>query len=76
MEDISFANGTSDNEEDNEDFLAQAFNADNVVGEFADEKQKLEDESGPKIIDERLFGWGSWTGHGISDEKQEKRKQK
>jgi U3 small nucleolar RNA-associated protein 14 len=46
-----------------------------VIGEFAEEKQKLE-ESRPQKIDERLFGWGAWTGPGISDEKQAKKKEK
>jgi U3 small nucleolar RNA-associated protein 14 len=54
-------------------FLAQAFNADDVVGEFAGEKEQLEKESAPKVIDNRLFGWGSWTGPGISEEKQIKK---
>lgn len=56
--------------------MAQAFNADDVVGEFASEKEKLEEESKPKFIDNRLFGWGSWTGPGISDEKQMKKKER
>lgn len=56
--------------------MAQAFNADDVVGEFDDEKSKLEEDSKPKDIDNRLFGWGGWTGHGISDEKQMEKKKR
>jgi len=67
--DLLLADGDS-GEEDNDGFLAQAFNADDVVGEFDHEKNKVEEDSKPKDIDNRLFGWGSWTGHGISDEKQ------
>jgi U3 small nucleolar RNA-associated protein 14 len=61
---------------DHDGFLAQAFDADDVIGEFVDEKQKLEEEAGPQIIDDRLFGWGSWTGPGIDEEKQAKKKER
>ncbi|KAI6221319.1 hypothetical protein M3Y99_01560900 [Aphelenchoides fujianensis] len=51
------------------------FDADDVVGEFTKEKEELE-AAEQKVVDERLFGWGDWTGPGISVEKQQKRKER
>ncbi len=47
------------------DMVSSAFAGDDVVSEFAAEKEAtvLADES--KTIDTRLPGWGSWTGKGV-----------
>lgn len=55
-----------------ENFLAEAYADDDVFGEFIEEKKRVEEEEQPKIIDLNLNGWGSWTGPGIIDKKNEK----
>ncbi|KAI6203761.1 hypothetical protein M3Y94_00593800 [Aphelenchoides besseyi] len=74
-EDMILAAGDGEDDLENDRFLSQAFDADDVVGEFMKEKEQLA-ESEQKTIDERLFGWGDWTGFGISEEKQRKKKER
>ena len=56
----------------NQDLVRKAFAGDEVVADFAKEKQQTIKDDEEKIIDNTLPGWGSWTGAGIS-KKQEKR---
>ena len=56
----------------NQDLVRKAFAGDEVVADFAKEKQKIIKDDEEKIIDNTLPGWGSWTGAGVS-KKQEKR---
>ena len=56
----------------NQDLVRKAFAGDEVVADFAKEKQQMIKDDEEKIIDNTLPGWGSWTGAGIS-KKQEKR---
>ncbi|KAI6208510.1 hypothetical protein M3Y96_00123000 [Aphelenchoides besseyi] len=74
-EDMILAAGDEEDDLENDRFLSQAFDADDVVGEFVKEKEQLA-EAEQKTIDERLFGWGDWTGFGISEEKQRKKKER
>lgn len=55
-----------------DNFLAEAYGDDDVLGEFVEEKKRVEDIEEPKTIDLNLNGWGSWTGPGITDKKKEK----
>ncbi|KAI1729747.1 utp14 protein [Ditylenchus destructor] len=55
-----------------EDFLAEAYEDDSVLGDFEEEKQKVADEEEPQKLDMTLHGWGSWTGPGIIEKKQDK----
>ncbi|ORY83739.1 Utp14 protein-domain-containing protein [Protomyces lactucae-debilis] len=48
-----------------QDLVAQAFAGDDVVAEFAAEKEAAEQADAPQEIDETLPGWGSWTGADI-----------
>ena len=56
----------------NQDLVRKAFAGDEVVADFAKEKQQTIKDDEEKIIDNTLPGWGSWTGAGIT-KKQEKR---
>nr|CAD2186040.1 unnamed protein product [Meloidogyne enterolobii] len=58
-------------------FLAEAYEEDDVLGnEFMTRKQRVEEEEKPKQGNSRyelMRGWGSWTGPGISEEKETER---
>lgn len=54
--------------------IAEAFEDDDVVAEFAEEKQKIIDEEKPKDIDLTLPGWGEWGGFGLAVSKRKKEK--
>lgn len=56
----------------NQDLVRKAFAGDEVVADFAEEKQETIKDDEEKIVDNTLPGWGSWTGAGVS-KKQEKR---
>lgn len=45
-----------------------------VMDNFAKEKQELEEEEGDQVIDNTLPGWGSWAGVGVSKREQRKGK--
>lgn len=53
-----------------DNFLTEAYADDDVLGEFKEEKKRVEDVENPKPIDLNLNGWGSWTGPGIVDKKK------
>ncbi|KAG8744717.1 hypothetical protein FRC11_013331, partial [Ceratobasidium sp. 423] len=46
------------------ELVAMAFAGDNVVEDFAAEKQRVIEEDAPKEVDTTLTGWGSWGGRG------------
>ncbi|SPO47925.1 related to UTP14 - subunit of U3-containing small subunit processome complex [Moesziomyces antarcticus] len=46
------------------DLVASAFATDDVVSEFAAEKEAAMEADESKEVDTRLPGWGSWTGRG------------
>ncbi|CAE6378776.1 unnamed protein product [Rhizoctonia solani] len=46
------------------ELVAMAFAGDNVVEDFAAEKQRVIEEDAPKQVDTTLIGWGSWGGRG------------
>lgn len=54
------------------DFLAAAFEDDDVVADFEAEKEAVEANEKPQNIDLTLHGWGDWTGPGITDRKKDK----
>lgn len=70
--------------EDEEDFsanekkrrltIAEAFEDDNVIEEFIQEKRSAVDQDKPKDIDLTLEGWGTWTGIGIQTSKKKRRR--
>ncbi|KAK9464371.1 Utp14 protein-domain-containing protein [Lipomyces arxii] len=47
------------------ELVRRAFAGDDVVREFAEEKQRVVEDEGDKEIDMTLPGWGSWTGKGV-----------
>jgi len=47
---------------------------DDVVAEFAAEKQKVIERERPKDIDLRLPGWGEWSGPGIKPSQRRKKR--
>ncbi|OCF55114.1 U3 small nucleolar RNA-associated protein 14 [Kwoniella mangroviensis CBS 10435] len=51
------------------DLVAQAFAGDNVVEEFAREKEKQVEMDAPKVEDTSLPGWGAWGGKGAKKKK-------
>ena len=46
--------------------VARAFAGDDVVAEFAREKDDVVEADDDKVIDNTLPGWGSWVGDGVS----------
>ncbi|CAE6450770.1 unnamed protein product [Rhizoctonia solani] len=46
------------------ELVAMAFAGDNVIEDFAAEKQRVIEEDAPKEVDTSLVGWGSWGGRG------------
>lgn len=58
--------------------VSEAFEGDDVLADFAAEKQAEIDAEKPKEIDTYLPGWGSWSGKGVktSKKKAEERKNK
>ncbi|QRW05992.1 U3 small nucleolar RNA-associated protein 14 [Ceratobasidium sp. AG-Ba] len=46
------------------ELVAMAFAGDNVIEDFAVEKQRVIQEDAPKEVDTTLPGWGSWGGRG------------
>ncbi|QRV83595.1 U3 small nucleolar RNA-associated protein 14 [Ceratobasidium sp. AG-Ba] len=46
------------------ELVAMAFAGDNVIEDFAVEKQRVIEEDAPKEVDTTLPGWGSWGGRG------------
>jgi len=60
--------------DDGEAKVALAFAGDDdVVAEFAAEKQRVVERERPKDIDLRLPGWGEWSGPGIKPRQRKKR---
>ncbi|QUC16449.1 uncharacterized protein UV8b_00690 [Ustilaginoidea virens] len=47
--------------------VARAFAGDDVVAEFAREKDAVAQADDDKVIDNTLPGWGSWVGDGVSN---------
>ncbi|CAD5206533.1 unnamed protein product [Bursaphelenchus okinawaensis] len=58
----------------NDEFLSNAFDGDDVVGEFEKEKEDEREKTKQEDQDSRLFGWGDWTGEGIDRNKEIERK--
>ena len=58
-------NGESDSLHQKRIDIQQAFANDDVVEEFAKEKNDIKEASKPNGIDLSLPGWGSWAGAGI-----------
>ncbi len=52
-------------------FLADAYEDDDVVEEFRARKRRVEGEEEPTTKDCNLYGWGRWTGPGIVDKKDQ-----
>ncbi|ETS61391.1 hypothetical protein PaG_04418 [Moesziomyces aphidis] len=46
------------------ELVASAFATDDVVSEFAAEKEAAMEADESKVVDTRLPGWGAWTGRG------------
>lgn len=66
---------SSTQNDDGEAKVALAFaDDDDVVAEFAVEKQKVIERERPKDIDLRLPGWGEWSGPGIKPSRHRKKR--
>ncbi|KAJ9099810.1 hypothetical protein QFC21_003809 [Naganishia friedmannii] len=55
------------------DLVAQAFAGDNVIEDFAAEKQRMMEADAPRVEDTTLAGWGSWGGKGVKKNKNSKK---
>jgi len=53
-------------------FLAEAYEDEDAVGDFQARKKRVEQEEEPGAVDFNLYGWGSWTGPGIVDKKDDR----
>ncbi|XP_034937516.1 U3 small nucleolar RNA-associated protein 14 homolog A [Chelonus insularis] len=70
-----FNNSNSEGEEiDQAGIISEAFADDDVVDEFAEEKQSKTEQSQTKNLIESFPGWGSWTGVNIKTIKTKKRR--
>lgn len=58
----------------NHDLVKRAFAGDEVVQDFAQEKQDIIEDEGDKVVDNTLPGWGSWDGAGIGKKQQKRQK--
>jgi U3 small nucleolar RNA-associated protein 14 len=59
-----------------QELIKRAFAGADVVGDFeAEKKQTIEDED-EKFIDNRLPGWGSWVGEGITKKEKARNKER
>lgn len=56
--------------------LSEAFEDDDIVQEFKEEKKRVTQNEKVKPIDLSLPGWGDWTGVGIDPEEQAKKNKK
>lgn len=69
--------GGSDNEE-GEDVqrmtIAEAFEDDDIVMDFKQEKEDRVKADQPEDINLTLPGWGAWTGSGVSEKEQQKKR--
>ncbi|KAG8423705.1 hypothetical protein J3458_000577 [Metarhizium acridum] len=52
--------------------VARAFAGDDVVAEFAREKDEIAEADDDKVIDNTLPGWGSWVGDGVSNREKKR----
>lgn len=67
-------NEESDDENNQRQFISEAFADDDVVNDFAKEKSDVVDQDTPKSIDLSLPGWGSWGGKNIESSKWKKKR--
>lgn len=67
-------NEESDDENNQRQFISEAFADDDVVNDFAKEKSDVVDQDKPKNIDLSLPGWGSWGGKNIEPSKWKKKR--
>ncbi|OAA51790.1 Utp14 protein [Metarhizium rileyi] len=52
--------------------VARAFAGDDVVAQFAHEKDQVANADDDKIVDKTLPGWGSWVGEGVSNREKKR----
>lgn len=60
----------STNTEKHKITISEAFQDDDIVADFVQEKEEEKNKSTPKDIDLTLPGWGSWAGAGIRPQKR------
>lgn len=53
-------------------FLAEAYKDDDILGDFVKEKEDVEKQEKAEDLDLTLHGWGSWTGPGMVDHKKDR----
>jgi U3 small nucleolar RNA-associated protein 14 len=59
-----------------QELIKRAFAGADVVGEFEDEKKQTIEDEDEKFIDNRLPGWGSWVGEGITKKDKARNKER
>ncbi|CAH1128919.1 unnamed protein product [Ceutorhynchus assimilis] len=64
----------NENNNNQKHVIMEAFEDNDIVEDFAKDKQEEVDQDKPQDIDLNLPGWGSWAGTGIDPKKQRKRK--
>ncbi|KAL8807633.1 MAG: hypothetical protein Q9182_000617 [Xanthomendoza sp. 2 TL-2023] len=58
----------------NAELVRRAFAGDDVVANFEKEKEETMEAEEEKLIDQTLVGWGHWTGAGIGNKAQGRKK--
>ncbi|EAT39506.1 AAEL008706-PA [Aedes aegypti] len=78
ISDLTTGGELSDDEEEHNQKLtiAEAFEDDDIVADFEQEKQEERDRNKPKEVDTFLPGWGSWGGSGIKQRPVNKTRRK
>ncbi|KAK6727829.1 hypothetical protein RB195_005476 [Necator americanus] len=59
-------------DEDQAHAVAEAFKDDDVIGDFEEDKEFIEEGERPKDVDLTLQGWGCWVGPGMTERKRRK----
>ncbi|EYC33193.1 hypothetical protein Y032_0002g658 [Ancylostoma ceylanicum] len=59
-------------DEDQANAVAEAFKDDDVIGDFEEDKEFIEEGERPKDVDLTLQGWGCWVGPGMTERKRRK----
>lgn len=71
---ISHGDEESDDDNNQRQFISEAFADDDVVNDFAKEKSDAVAEDKPKNIDLSLPGWGCWGGKNIKPSKRKRKR--
>lgn len=65
---------SSNDESEQRNLIAEAFEDDDVVNEFQKQKKDIVNASKPEAIDNYLPGWGSWAGKNVAENPRKRKR--